>query len=379
MGTIGERIRELRGKLSREAFAAKYAIHRNTVERYEKNLRTPDTLFLQELARQENVNLEWVKLGVGPKYKKDLQHSQVQQPPVLTQHFENIDTGSLVTCDSRNFLEIQHQNSVLQDRHLMKKLGQRIKMIRQGISRAVFSKRLGISPVTLKRYEDGLREADPGFLERLISDQKLCRDWLLNGTGPMYRDERSCDANDISNNNTELLVAMHDLGKVSPKFQARLKNFLPEWKVSDGRTNEEEISTQHIENTSIEKNKNVRHVGQTGEMVILDRYLRAVDESNTLIRENADLRIQLERKDSRIRDLEREAAEVPALKARIAELERELSERPKQPKVIQVDVSAKSKPTPGHGTGADKTVVPGAGAGVSGVGNLGAVVREGGK
>lgn len=34
--------------------------------------------------------------------------------------------------------------------------------------------------------------------------------------------------------------------------------------------------------------------------------MRAVDENNTLIRENADLRIQLERKDSRIRDLERE-------------------------------------------------------------------------
>ncbi len=69
MGTIGERIRELRGKLSREAFAAKYTIHRNTVERYEKNLRSPDTLFLQELARQENVNLEWVQTGAEPKYK----------------------------------------------------------------------------------------------------------------------------------------------------------------------------------------------------------------------------------------------------------------------------------------------------------------------
>ena len=61
---------------------------------------------------------------------------------------------------------------------------------------------------------------------------------------------------------------------------------------------------QHIENINIEENKNVRRVAQTGNTDILDRYLRAVDENNTLIRENADLRIQLERKDSRIRDLE---------------------------------------------------------------------------
>lgn len=93
--------------------------------------------------------------------------------------------------------------------------------------------------------------------------------------------------------------------------------------------------------------------------------------------QNADLRIQLERKDSRIRELEREAAEIPALKARIAELERELSERPKLPKTVSVDVSAKSKPAPAHGAGTDTAVVPGTSAGVSGMGNLGAVVRNG--
>lgn len=121
----------------------------------------------------------------------------------------------------------------------------------------------------------------------------------------------------------------------------------------------------------------MRRVAQTWNTDILDRYLRAVDENNTLIRENADLRIQLERKDSRIRDLERENAEIPVLKARIAELERELSERPKLPKTVPVDVSDKSKPTPAHGTGADKTVVPGADAGDPCAGSLGASVRGG--
>ena len=61
----------------------------------------------------------------------------------------------------------------------------------------------------------------------------------------------------------------------------------------------------------------------------------------TLTQENAELRVQAERHLSRIRDLERENAEIPVLKARIAELELELSERPKLPKTVPVDVSAK--------------------------------------
>lgn len=67
---------------------------------------------------------------------------------------------------------------------------------------------------------------------------------------------------------------------------------------------------QHIENINIEENKNVRRVAQTGNTDILDRYLRAVDENNALIRENADLRVQAERHLSRIRELERENEEL---------------------------------------------------------------------
>lgn len=224
MGTIGERIRELRGKLSREAFAAKYAIHRNTVERYEKNLRNPDTLFLQELARQENVNLEWVQTGVEPKYKEESEPMTCHRnmTSIDREHTENIDVASENTSDMSEVLRLQ----------------------------------------------------------------------------------------------SELALAL----KGQVELQERLM---------------------------------------------------------TTTQENADLRVQAERHLSRIRELERENAEIPALKARIAELERELSERPKQPKVIQVDVSAKSKPTSAHGTGTDKAVVPGAGAGDSCAGSLGASVGAG--
>lgn len=131
-------------------------------------------------------------------------------------------------------------------------------------------------------------------------------------------------------------------------------------------------------------------VGKTGDMSpvlgLQNELMKSLQKSMefqerlmTTTQENADLRVQAERHLSRIRELERENAEIPALKARIAELERELSERPKLPKTVPVDVSAKSKPTSAHGAGTDTAVVPGAGAGISGVGALGAVVRGDGE
>lgn len=65
MADVGDRIRQLRGKASREAFSKKYHIHRNTLERWEKGLRTPSETFLIALAEGEKVNIEWVKFGQG--------------------------------------------------------------------------------------------------------------------------------------------------------------------------------------------------------------------------------------------------------------------------------------------------------------------------
>ena len=144
-----------------------------------------------------------------------------------------------------------------------------------------------------------------------------------------------------------------------------------------------ESNLQPVENINIEKKKTADMSAVLGVQRELTEALKQGMEFQkqvmTLTQENAELRVQAERHLSRIRDLERENAEIPVLKARIAELELEFSERPKLPKTVPVDVSAKSKPTSTHGTGTDTAVVPGAGAGVSGVGNLGAVVRRSGE
>lgn len=49
MKTIGERIKEFRGKTSRDEFAPLYDIHPNTLRRYEVGERVPDPDFLERL------------------------------------------------------------------------------------------------------------------------------------------------------------------------------------------------------------------------------------------------------------------------------------------------------------------------------------------
>lgn len=65
MSTLGERIKIIRGKRSREDFSNKYGIHRNTLERWEKGLRVPPESFLLAIAAGENVDFGWVKNGDG--------------------------------------------------------------------------------------------------------------------------------------------------------------------------------------------------------------------------------------------------------------------------------------------------------------------------
>lgn len=231
MKTIAKRIKEIRGTMTQKEFATRLGITPQAVINYEVHNRRPKGSVIQALCNVFGVNEAWLVDGEGPKHKEELRRVAGLQAPQSRQPIENIGVDTAKSCDSRNFLEIQHQNFVLQER--------------------------------------------------------------LSGA--------------------------------------------------------------------------------------LEKGMEAQEKIATLTEQNADLRIQLERKDSRIRDLEREAAEIPALKARIAELELELSERPKLPKTVPVDVSAKSKPTSAHGAGTDTAVVPGAGAGVSGVGNLGAVVRRNGE
>lgn len=72
-GTIGKKIKQLRGQRSRQAFASRLGVHKNTLANYELGIRNPTSWFLVALCRIENVDPCWL-LG-GPE-KPERQHNR---------------------------------------------------------------------------------------------------------------------------------------------------------------------------------------------------------------------------------------------------------------------------------------------------------------
>lgn len=62
---IGERIELIRGKQARESFAAELGVHPQTLARYEKGERLPDSAFLETLSKRYNVDPAWLLTGEG--------------------------------------------------------------------------------------------------------------------------------------------------------------------------------------------------------------------------------------------------------------------------------------------------------------------------
>ncbi len=65
---LGERIRQLRGGASRDHFAARLGIHKNTLARYENGERLPDAGILHRLCNMCEVSADWLihDRGAGP-------------------------------------------------------------------------------------------------------------------------------------------------------------------------------------------------------------------------------------------------------------------------------------------------------------------------
>lgn len=159
----------------------------------------------------------------------------------------------------------------------MEKLGQRIRMVRQGESRASFSRRLGISPASLQRYELGERSPDKDFLERLISDKNLCREWLMLGAGPMFE-------------------TLPGKGKNTDQT-CDMSQVLQEQKTQLPETNDN-IKNQTCDTSQV--------------LELQSELLKASKEYAVLLSQNGDLRVEverlrmeLERRDRRIKELEK--------------------------------------------------------------------------
>ena len=65
MMSIGDRIRQIRGKTPRAEFAEMLGIHPQTLYMYEKGKRVVDVDLLQQLCLKSGVSIEWLVFGNG--------------------------------------------------------------------------------------------------------------------------------------------------------------------------------------------------------------------------------------------------------------------------------------------------------------------------
>jgi transcriptional regulator with XRE-family HTH domain len=85
--TIGDRLKIIRKflNLNQEAVSRKMQITNQTLSRYEKGTRFPDSQFLQRFGKLYNVNANWMLYGIGDLFLKDsnqnseLEHDKVKE------------------------------------------------------------------------------------------------------------------------------------------------------------------------------------------------------------------------------------------------------------------------------------------------------------
>lgn len=150
-------------------------------------------------------------------------------------------------------------------------IGERLKILRAKTSQGDFAARYGVHRNTLARWEAGEREPDVTFLVQLSEQENIAHKWLLTGVGPMF--EKRLSASSDSAKMADMSELLH-CKNVQPDEKANIKK----GKMADLSAilvNQQELSNLN-------------------------------SELRDLLRENGDLRVEIERKNARIAELERE-------------------------------------------------------------------------
>jgi transcriptional regulator with XRE-family HTH domain len=81
--SIGDRIKEVRDNVSRDAFAPPLGVTRNSIQRYETNERKPGANFIESICKAYKINADWLIFGKGPKYTDQLPVAEVDQDTLI--------------------------------------------------------------------------------------------------------------------------------------------------------------------------------------------------------------------------------------------------------------------------------------------------------
>lgn len=152
--TIGDRIKSIRGRLSRDKFAPQTGISKTTLVNYETGERTPPSDYLVKILElYPDISPAWLLTGEGSRerYKPDL-------------------TGSRHGMSSFSFNE-------------------KYRKIRGNLTAAEFAERIGISENEVELLEKGEFVPDIYMVSALCFRFNISPLWLLEDMGPMTKDE----------------------------------------------------------------------------------------------------------------------------------------------------------------------------------------------
>lgn len=176
-------------------------------------------------------------------------------------------------------------------------LGDRIRCLRGKLSQAEFGKKISLAQPTVRNYERGERKPDAEILNTICNIFGVSPEWLLMGTGPMYREREHGEtvAADMSaaraRPTQEQLIDFIDFDKNKIADMSAVQSLQQE-----NRELQRELSSLYRGNATLQAEK--------GELI---------RESATLQIELERARLDLERRDMRIAELEREVTELRAV------------------------------------------------------------------
>ena len=96
----------------------------------------------------------------------------------------------------------------------LKSLGETLRLARGTLSQAELADRVGSTSVTVRRYERGERSPDVPFLLAVVSASGVDAGWLLTGTGQPKLKRDGAAADDLSEEDIDLLLDCYAAGEM---------------------------------------------------------------------------------------------------------------------------------------------------------------------
>ena len=216
----------------------------------------------------------------------------------------------------RFWKKLSTKNEKMSDKPDLFEIGKRIRKLRGKASRREFAESFLVAQSSLARWESGESPPDLGFIIRLLSAYNVSLDWLIFGKNKTKNENLTADKQFAPLDGMNWVDGLC-IKKSDPEF-------LEHEKTADTLAVSVSKNIQRIDFIDSKNKKTADTSAVSGEGLTV-RCLRLSDENADLLRQNGDLRVEVERQRM---DIERRDA-------RIAELERQLAEALKEPQSRQ--------------------------------------------